>query len=312
MDITVLIITRNEEKNIGESLDGLLNQSLPASEILVVDDNSQDRTREIVRGYAERLPIRLIEKHKAQGNRSESRNIGFREARNDFVAIMDAGSLPSRDWLREMARTFAGGHDYCHGNYHIREDTLLDSCQECLTNLMKTTPVMCCRSFAVSRRVFEQIQFDEALLIGEDRDFFERMRAAGFRGEYNAGALALYKARESLAAVFRQYRNYMTWQARAGTNTGAHVLRLGFYLTLLALLLAGLWQPVIAAAAAVLFALYMAQPLVRYYTRGRKTRLRDACAFPILLAVCILVMDAGKIVGWISGGLWRLRAGQRP
>jgi chlorobactene glucosyltransferase len=49
-----LIPARNEEKNIGRCLDSVLNQDYPNFEVLVLDDNSTDRTAEIVKSTGEK------------------------------------------------------------------------------------------------------------------------------------------------------------------------------------------------------------------------------------------------------------------
>lgn len=52
--VSVLIAARDEESNIGRTLDCLVKQDFPKDrmEIIVVDDHSTDRTAEIVRSYA--------------------------------------------------------------------------------------------------------------------------------------------------------------------------------------------------------------------------------------------------------------------
>ena len=58
--LTVIVTARNEEETIGRCLDSLLKQTYPELEILVVDDSSKDRTREVVGEYASKnAKIRL-------------------------------------------------------------------------------------------------------------------------------------------------------------------------------------------------------------------------------------------------------------
>ena len=61
--VTVLVPARNEEANISKCLDSLLNQNYPSDklEIVVIDDDSEDSTAEIVNDYAaQHSIIRLI------------------------------------------------------------------------------------------------------------------------------------------------------------------------------------------------------------------------------------------------------------
>ena len=57
--VSVLIPVKNEEDNIGNCLEGLLRQDLPALEIIVTNDHSTDRTPEILSQYSHSHPERI-------------------------------------------------------------------------------------------------------------------------------------------------------------------------------------------------------------------------------------------------------------
>jgi chlorobactene glucosyltransferase len=57
--VSVLVPARDEERNIVRCLDSLLAQTYPDLEIVVLDDESSDRTGEIIEGYARRFPGRV-------------------------------------------------------------------------------------------------------------------------------------------------------------------------------------------------------------------------------------------------------------
>lgn len=60
--VSILVPARNEERTIGRLLESLAKQTYPSYEILVLDDQSEDRTREIVESFASRDPrVRLLE-----------------------------------------------------------------------------------------------------------------------------------------------------------------------------------------------------------------------------------------------------------
>jgi len=59
--VSILIPARNEDENIGKCLASLVNQDYPGYEILVLDDNSSDRTSEVVAGFVENSEkVRLV------------------------------------------------------------------------------------------------------------------------------------------------------------------------------------------------------------------------------------------------------------
>jgi len=78
--ITVVIITKNEEKNINDCLES----AKWADEIIVVDDFSTDRTREIASQYTDLI----IERH--MDNEGRHRNFSYSKANNSWVFSLDA------------------------------------------------------------------------------------------------------------------------------------------------------------------------------------------------------------------------------
>lgn len=89
--VSVVIPAYNLARYLPQAIDGVLAQSRPAGEIIVVDDGSSDETPELLRSYGER--IRVLR----QQNRglSTARNAGAAAARGDLLAFLDADDV----WL---------------------------------------------------------------------------------------------------------------------------------------------------------------------------------------------------------------------
>lgn len=87
--ISVAISAYNAERSLRETLESALNQTLPAHEIIVVDDGSTDRTEEIARSFGDR--IRYI-KQENQGI-AGARNTAVREATGEWIAFLDHDDL---------------------------------------------------------------------------------------------------------------------------------------------------------------------------------------------------------------------------
>ena len=99
--VSLIVPCRNEEKHIGRCLDSILANDYPPErvEILVLDGMSQDRTREIVKGYAERYGrVRLVDN--PQGHIPAAMNVGIRYAKGDTVLKMDAHSTYQNSHIR--------------------------------------------------------------------------------------------------------------------------------------------------------------------------------------------------------------------
>jgi cellulose synthase/poly-beta-1,6-N-acetylglucosamine synthase-like glycosyltransferase len=95
--VSLYIPCYNAQRYIARTIEGALHQTYPLDEILVVDDGSKDRTREI----ASRYPVRILSQDQNRGL-AAARNTGFRSARNELVASVDADVVAEPDWLEKL------------------------------------------------------------------------------------------------------------------------------------------------------------------------------------------------------------------
>lgn len=97
--LSVVIPTYNEERDIAHCLTTLLEQSYDNVEIIVVDDGSSDRTREIVSSFKK---VKLIEgQHKGPGF---SRNLGSSKAKGEILIFVDADMFFDKDYLKNLTK----------------------------------------------------------------------------------------------------------------------------------------------------------------------------------------------------------------
>jgi len=94
MKVSVVVCTKNEEQNIGRCLKSLLEQDYPGEnlEIIVVDNNSLDRTRSIARQYTENIH-RLADEVDLSGVknfRGAQLNLGVKKAAGEIIFYPDA------------------------------------------------------------------------------------------------------------------------------------------------------------------------------------------------------------------------------
>lgn len=124
--ISAVIPTYNSARFITETLESLLNQTLPLSEIIIVDDKSTDETRDVIRDLQKRAKNR-IRLHCLEENSGSSiaRNIGMEIARNDWVLLMDHDdiaepNLLELEWKRmlQLGKESPGDWVLVHSAYH--------------------------------------------------------------------------------------------------------------------------------------------------------------------------------------------------
>jgi glycosyltransferase involved in cell wall biosynthesis len=96
--VSTVLIFFNAEKFIAEAIESVFAQTYPHWELLLVDDGSTDSSTRIAREYARRFAsrVRYIEhpQHRNLGM-SASRNVGIKNARGQYIALLDADDV----WL---------------------------------------------------------------------------------------------------------------------------------------------------------------------------------------------------------------------
>lgn len=100
MKISVIIPAYNEENYIGKCLESIFNQTIKAYEVIVVDNNSIDKTADVARKYGAR-----VVKEGKQGA-SYARNRGFNEAKGDIILRTDADTIVPNNWIEKIEKGF--------------------------------------------------------------------------------------------------------------------------------------------------------------------------------------------------------------
>src|SRR5689334_18641740 len=86
MNVSVIICTYNRCDHLRRTLETFCGLKLPANvswEVLLIDNNSNDRTREACENFGAKLPIRYI--FEPRQGKSFALNHGIQEAKNDLL-----------------------------------------------------------------------------------------------------------------------------------------------------------------------------------------------------------------------------------
>ena len=98
--ISVIVPAYNEEKRLARTLKSLRDQTFKDYELIVVDNNSKDRTNEIAKKFADRV---VVEKKKGYTN---AVNKGVKLSSFELITFCDADTLYPNDWLMKMVKHF--------------------------------------------------------------------------------------------------------------------------------------------------------------------------------------------------------------
>ncbi len=212
--VSVVVPARNAEATIGECLDSLtrLDYDGDRREIVVVDNDSTDRTAEIARGY----PVRCL--FESERGVSAARNRGIEAARGEIVAFTDADCVVTKRWLRALVREFdspdvwgAAGEIVAYPPRTPAERYLArykGRWQE--PALEARRPFAVTSNAAFRRETFDRLGlFDTRLVKAQDKDFGWRFFAAGdLRLAYSCDALVMHHHRATAWKLFTQHAGW--------------------------------------------------------------------------------------------------------
>lgn len=109
MEISVIVPTYNRSETLSSALASLIGQDYDPScfEIIIVDNNSKDATRQIVDRYIDKYPQLQI-RYVFEGEQGlvHARHTGAKAAQFEILSFTDDDAILSSNWLKEISRVF--------------------------------------------------------------------------------------------------------------------------------------------------------------------------------------------------------------
>lgn len=235
MKITVILCTYNRCQILAKALNSIAAQILPESvewEVLVVDNNSTDHTREVVGEFCRKCPDRFRYLFQPRQGLSYARNAGIHEAHGDVLAFVDddvaveptwlqslTASLQDGKWVGSGGRTIPGGAFARPGWLSLEEPYNLGGALCALFDLgdepreLDRAPYGA--NMAFRREMFERYgdfrtdlgRCPGSTMSNEDTEFGRRLMAAGERLRYEPTAVVYHPVPEN--RIQKSY--FLTW-----------------------------------------------------------------------------------------------------
>ncbi len=101
LTLSIVIPVFNEENYIADCLNSIAAQSELPDEVIIVDNNSSDRSIEIAKKYPFVRVIREKRQHQSFGQKT-----GFDAASGEIIGRIDADSILPKDWAHQIKRQF--------------------------------------------------------------------------------------------------------------------------------------------------------------------------------------------------------------
>ncbi|MDD5068299.1 MAG: glycosyltransferase family 2 protein [Candidatus Pacebacteria bacterium] len=180
--VSVLIPVYNGEETLHESLESVSNQAYDNYEVIVVDNNSKDRTKEIIYDFIEKYRnIKYVFELKV--GRGAARNAGIREANGEVILMTDADCTVPKDWIEKMTALIRRGEESVIMGFEedIIKNYWTKNIQDSNWNLIKEnsengyTRHLDTKNFAIKTSLMKELMFDETMKCLEDLEFYLRL-----------------------------------------------------------------------------------------------------------------------------------------
>jgi cellulose synthase/poly-beta-1,6-N-acetylglucosamine synthase-like glycosyltransferase len=102
--VTVLVPAYNEAASVGDTIKSLLAQTVPAVEIIVIDDGSTDNTSEVARGFG----VTVVRPPKNTGSKAGAQNFALPAVTTEFTMAIDADTIVSADAIERFLEVMEG------------------------------------------------------------------------------------------------------------------------------------------------------------------------------------------------------------
>jgi len=257
---SVIVPIYNRPDEMAELLESLTLQSFTDFEVIIVEDNSPNKSDQVAESFKDRLDVHYF--FIPGTDRSYRRNYGMEQAKGDYFILYDSDCVIPSGYFEaveaglnsEPADCF-GGPDNADDSFTEMQKAVNYSMTSFFTTggirggskqLEKFNP----RSFnmGISRKAFEVTKGFRSM-IGEDIDFSLRVRENGMVTKLYRDAFVYHKRRVDLRRFYLQVNTFgksriVLTNAHPGSLKAVHLLPVAFVLGhVLLLALALFWTP---------------------------------------------------------------------
>ena len=315
--ISVIVPTYNEEKSIANLIEALLSQSFPPSEIIINDNHSKDNTVSIISSYIDsNKNIRLLSR---QGVcRGAGRNEGANHSKYEYVAFIDAGIIPDKDWLLNFVKHYnKKSHDIIFGSvYFITNNIFEESYASTFfdKSIKKNYIMPSVASMFINKIVWKDIGgFPESIdgsYAVEDLRFIDLIKKSRYDILYEPMARVNWIINLDLKTIFKRFLNNSLGGLKAGFYETWHK---GLLRNISIFFLLFIFAIIFSSS---LFFLIVALLLLKsfFYLRFTYWFLKSSFIKKFIYLICtsiiFTIIDFASLIGfvkWIFSGLPRLK-----
>ena len=184
--VSIIIPTYKRVKKLKRAIDSVLNQTFINWEIIIIDNHSDDGTKELIDNYNNpKIKILLIRNN---GNIAKSRNLGIKKSKGKYLALLDSDDLWTSNKLKICIKALSKKTKIVYHDMYIQNNIkqiifkksgmCRDLIKPIYDDLIINGPAFPTSSVVIEKNIFKKIgYFDEKknLITWEDYDAWIRL-----------------------------------------------------------------------------------------------------------------------------------------
>jgi len=209
--VSIIVPAYNAEKTIGKFINSILNQTYPNIELIIVNDGSNDRTKEIVKDFIEKskeFNIKLVDQEN-QGM-TRARNNGYKQSQGEYVWFLDSDmELPIGNEIEKCVKKCEKeGWDGLMIPERSQGSGLWAKCRG-FEKILNDDDIYKNAVRFMRRYIPENIGlYDSELTAAEDFEFHNRAMSAGFKTTLIKDIFIYHYEVESVKKMIKKAYNY--------------------------------------------------------------------------------------------------------
>lgn len=195
--VSIILSTFNRANLIGETLQSVINQSYSNWECLIVDDGSEDNTKEVVTNFIskdDRLKYFMRPDNYEKGLPGV-RNYGLDLAEGDYIVFFDDDDIVhidlisicistikenNVDFINYQKQSFIGFFNEAQISSKVKIDKTIY--YDCIIDILNNKIAMASCTVLWKKSCFERERFNESLMYAEEWELYTRIISKGFNG----------------------------------------------------------------------------------------------------------------------------------
>lgn len=218
--ISIIVAVYNAAESLEYCIQSLLALDYPQQqrEIIAIDNNSSDRSLEILQQFA--ASIRILQE--PIRGAAAARNRGVMESQHPFIVFTDADCQVAQDWLKQLIKPLqeqervvaVGGRILTQQPANVIAQ-FSDHLHNHHTAISENPPYLITMNMAIRRAAFIDIGlFDIQMLRAEDTDLSYRLHLVEHKFAYAHDAIIYHHNPNSLGALFKKGYQHGFWNVK--------------------------------------------------------------------------------------------------